>query len=288
MTDSGSSSERISPTAYATGYFWYLHGMSHKALATAQGRRMHYAFRPMVVGMGLLSGMSLDATLKARHRGIDELLDQAIETGAVGQIIEIASGLSPRGWRFAQRYGDRITYLDTDLPAMVATKRRLLQQAGLLSAHHQVVELDALAADGPQSLQAVAERLDPDVGTAIITEGLLSYLAPEDAGWLWRNIAATLGRFPQGLYMADMHFQRDLHNRAIKLFGWLLSRFVRGRMTVHFDSAGEIREAMACHGFAETEVHDAATLNANRDLLNGSQHVQILAARTRRGGPGTA
>lgn len=282
MSETGHESERISPTAYATGYFWYRHGMSHQALATAQGRRMHYAFRPLVLGLGLLGGISLDAMLLARHRGIDEYLDAAIAAGEVGQVIEIAAGLSPRGWRVARQYGERITYLETDLPAMAATKRGLLEGAGLLTQHHRVLELDALAEDGPQSLQAIAAQLDPGVGTAIITEGLLSYLAPAQVDRLWTNIAATLGRFPHGLYLSDLHFRSIRRSPAVKLFGRFLSRFVRGRMYIHFDDAAEAEDRMRRHGFDAVELRRAAALAANRDLADrpGAQRVRVLAART--------
>lgn len=278
-----SHSERISPTAYATGYYWYARGMSHQAFATPQGRRTLQAFRPLMLGLEAIGGLSLDATLMARHRGIDEKLDAAIRSGAVSQVIEIAAGLSPRGWRFAQRYGSRITYLDTDLPAMAATKSELLAQHDLLSERHRVVELDALAESGPQSLAAIAATLDPNAGTAIITEGLLSYLAPDEVDRLWARIATTLERFPHGLYLADLHFRSQTHGRTVKLFGWFLSRFVRGRINMHFDNAEQACESMDSHGFAEAEVNQAVTLDSNQDLGrdSGAERVQILRANTR-------
>lgn len=277
-----SHSERISPTAYATGYYWYAHGLSHPAFATRQGRRTLQAFRPLMLGLQTIGGLSLDATLMARHRGIDEKLDAAIRSGAVSQVIEIAAGLSPRGWRFAQHYGKAITYLDTDLPAMAATKRRLLAQHDLLSEHHRVVELDALAASGPQSLAGLADELYPTAGTVIITEGLLSYLSPQDAHDLWARIAATLNRFPRGLYLADLHFRGETHGHAVKLFGWLLSRFVRGRINMHFGHAEQARETLCSHGFSPAEVNQAITLASNRDLgrNSGAERVQILSAAT--------
>lgn len=276
-----SSSSRISPTAYATGYYWVAQGMSHPAFATAKGRRTLQAFRPLMFALDAVGGLSLDATLMARHRGIDERLDAAIQSGTVTQVIEIAAGLSARGWRLAQRHGERIVYLDTDLPAMAATKRELLEQHELLSSHHRVLALDALADSGPQSLAAIADRLDPHAGTAIITEGLLSYLAPTQAERLWQRIAATLGRFPQGVYLADLHFRSQTHGRAVKLFGWFLSQFVRGRINMHFEHAEQACAAMHAHGFACAEITQATRLASNQGLGPGAERVQILCARTR-------
>ncbi len=59
---------------------------------------------------------------------------------------------------------------------MVALKQRLLADGGLLTPGHSVVALDALADSGPQSLAALAKTLDPKVGTAIVTEGLMNAL----------------------------------------------------------------------------------------------------------------
>ena len=122
-------------------------------------------------------GATLEAYLLARHRAIDALLERAIERGEVSQVIEVACGLSPRGWRFATRHGDRLLYVEADLPDMAARKRAALERMGSLGDRHRVVEIDALRDDGPASLAAVAAELDPGEGLAIITEGLLGYLS---------------------------------------------------------------------------------------------------------------
>jgi len=51
-------------------------------------------------------------------------------------VIEVAAGLSPRGWRFRRRYGDRLTYVEADLPAMAARKRGALERMGSLGDRH--------------------------------------------------------------------------------------------------------------------------------------------------------
>ena len=76
------------------------------------------ALHPLMTVSGALGGPSLESYLLARHRAIDALLTEAVEDHGVSQVIEIAAGMSARGWRFANRYGDAITYVETDLPAM--------------------------------------------------------------------------------------------------------------------------------------------------------------------------
>ena len=200
-----SSSDAISPTAHYTGQVWLRNGLSHPLLGTREGRLLFDSLQPVMRTSALLGGPSLEPYLLARHHAIDARLEHAIEHDGVTQVLEVAAGMSPRGWRFAQRYGERLTYVEADLPAMAARKRRALDRIGSLSAAHRVVDLDALRDRGPLSLQAVAGELDPARGLAIITEGLLGYLAPEAMTGLWRRFARTLDGFAGGRYLSDLH-----------------------------------------------------------------------------------
>jgi O-methyltransferase involved in polyketide biosynthesis len=275
-------SEKISPTAYATGQFWIRHGLSPASLGTGQGRRLDRGFRLLMDLVRRVSGVSLEAMMLARHRGIDARLKAAIDQGRIGQVIEIAAGLSGRGARFAQHYGHRLQYLETDLPKMAAKKQQLLDSAGLLSARHRVLELDALAETGPASLAAAAGALDPAVGTAIITEGLMNYLSPADAQAVWRRIAEVLGRFPQGLYLCDVYPGRANGGAAMSAFGKLIQLFVRGRMHVHFDSAEQVVAVMHSAGFATAAIHRTADMAETQPLaaISGADRVSVLEAAT--------
>lgn len=275
-------SEQVSPTAYATGYFWYRHGLSHPALATSQGKRLDRGFGALISVAKALSGISLEALMLARHRGIDARLAEAIEDGRIGQVIEIAAGLSPRGWAFSKRYKKKLKYLETDLPAMAATKHRLLDREGLLSKQHQVLTLNALAESGPDSLAALADALNPKKGTAIITEGLMNYLSPEQARFVWRNIATTLKRFPNGLYLADAYLMDEQRSAGMAAFGAALQVFVRGRMHVHYRTEPEAIATLQAAGFGEIALHRAAELPVNADIAStrGADRVRILEAHT--------
>ena len=113
---------------------------------------MFESLRPINAVSSTLGGPSLESYLLARHRAIDALLDKAIDEHGVTQVIEVAAGLSPRGWRFTQRYGDRLTYIEADLPGMAARKRRALAAMGSLNDRHRVTEVDALRDRGPDSI----------------------------------------------------------------------------------------------------------------------------------------
>jgi O-methyltransferase involved in polyketide biosynthesis len=268
------TSSPITPTAHYTGHVWLRHGLSHPAFRTRQGAAMFAALRPFNGLARLIGGASLETMLLARHRAIDALLGQAIDDGRVGQVVEIAAGLSPRGHRFAARHAERgLLYIESDLPAMAERKRRLLESAGLARDNLRVVVLDALAADGDASLRAVANaRLDPARGTAIITEGLVSYLTRTATDRLWRQIARTLAAFPHGLYLSDLHLAEDfLRVPGARLLSSLLQTFTRTRREPFVD-ADQAVAALADAGFATSQLHRAGE--------RSSAHVRVVEART--------
>lgn len=273
-----SGSDSISPTAHYTGYVWVRHGLSDPSLATTEGRLLFESLLPIMRLSAAFGGPSLEAYLLARHRAIDSLLGRAIERGAVSQVLEVAAGLSPRGWRFAQRYGEQITYVEADLPAMAARKRRALGNLFTLGEHHRVQDLDALRGSGPGSLAELASRLDAGRGLAIVTEGLLGYLSPGDLDSLWRRFAVTLAEFPAGRYVSDLHLG-SAQTPEVRAFRVVLSAFVRGRVYLHFSdaeqAAGQLREA----GFRTASVRPAAQI-AGAAGDRGAHLAHILEAST--------
>jgi O-methyltransferase involved in polyketide biosynthesis len=271
-----SPSEAISPTAHYTAYVWARNGLSHPALATREGRLLFDALRPAIAAGRPFGGASLEAYLLTRHLAIDALLERAIEDNGVTQVVEIACGLSPRGWRFSQRYGERITYLEADLPGMAARKRAALDRIGCLSDHHQVLAVDALRDDGPESLVALAETLPADGGVAVITEGLLGYLASPAVEGLWRRIAAVLAGFPEGRYFSDLHMG-EVQNSQVRIFRVALSAFVRRRVHLHFHDPGSGERAACDAGFASARLRRGSEITGtNRG--RGSDMVHILEA----------
>lgn len=249
----------ISPTAHYTGFVWARNGLSHSELATLEGRVMFEAMRsPMLISRAL-GGPTLEAYLLARHRAIDALLERSIEERGTTQVIEVACGLSPRGWRFSRRYGERLSYVEADLPEMAGRKRRALERMGSLGDRHRVCEIDVLRASGPTSLAAVARGLDPGAATAIITEGLLGYLPREAIDGIWPRFATVLSSFAGGRYISDVHLA-SVQTSHVRGFRLLLSAFVRGRVHLHFDGPAAVTAALSAAGFDSSEVVPASSL----------------------------
>ena len=247
------SSDSVSPTAHYTGQVWLRNGLSHPALGTTEGRAMFMATEPLMLARRLTGGFTLEDYLLARHAVIDELLEQEVDAGRVGQVIEIAAGMSPRGWRFTQRHAD-LTYVETDLAGMTRRKRDALDRIGERSDGHRVAELDALRDDGPTSLGAVAAGLDPSRGLAVITEGLLSYLDDDSMQGLWRRIAKALERFDHGRYVFDLGVGSLGNGPTARVFRTALGTFVRGRVHEHFPEDEDAVAALHDAGFADVRI----------------------------------
>ena len=250
------ASDSITPTALYTGHVWARNGLSSAELETWRGRLMFESLQPVMWARRLLRQGTLEEYLLARHRAIDRLLERAIEERGITQVIEIAAGLSPRGWRFAQRYGARIVYVETDLPEMASSKRRALARMGSLSDGHRVAALDALADSGPLSLGTVAADLDPDRGLAIVAEGLVGYLPREGTEAMWRRFAETLQDFSAASHICHIHL-RDVDALQVELLSLLLSMFVRTRVRADYRDAREVEQVMLRAGFDRATVHSA-------------------------------
>jgi O-methyltransferase involved in polyketide biosynthesis len=264
--------DAISPTAHYTGQVWIRNGLSDPALGTWQGRLLHAGTAPLLAAAKLTGAPTLESFLLARHRLIDEILIEGVEDGTIGQIVEIAAGLSPRGLRFRRENPD-IAYVEADLPAMAERKRAALTEAGTPL---RVADLDALADGGAGSIAELGASLDGSRPTAFVTEGLLNYFPREEVKGIWRRIAEALVRFPGGLYVSDLHLRSNNDGTIERAFGKALGSFVRGSIHFPFDDEADAVEQLEAAGFTAAELHPGS--DASDDP--GADRVHVLEART--------
>ncbi len=264
--------DAISPTAHYTAEVWRRNGLSDDALGTLEGRLLYAGLWPLLTTADIAGLGTLEASLLARHRLIDGLLAAEIESGRVGQVVEIAAGLSGRGLRFGRRF-DELVYVEADLPTMAERKRAALARAG---AAHRVAELDAFAASGAGSLTELLASLDPGRGTAILTEGLLNYFPRGAVADLWGRIAAGLAEFPTGVYLSDLNLRHGNDGVPERGFMLALGAFVRG--SVHFpcDDPADAIALLEASGFAGARIHSG---DEAPGAARGAARVSVLEAR---------
>jgi len=220
--------------------------------------------------------------LMARHRVIDRELETAIESGEIGSVLEVAAGLSPRGYRFTKRFPE-LCYVEADLPAMAAHKRAILGAAGQVANNHRVVEIDALADAGDASIGAVCAReLPSDRGLAVITEGLLSYFDTDVVRGIFGRFADALAGYPAGLYLSDLHVDEDIAKiRGARAFRRVLNQWTRGDHHTYFSNAEDAIAAVIEAGFREADAPFASDFADELDLhgLDQTGRVRVLSAR---------
>lgn len=149
----------------------------------------------------------VDENRKAHFELRARSLDIALRECGISQILEIAAGLSFRGLALAAN--ESVTYVDSDLPEMTAIKAKLVPQlrAAPLKGSLTIRALDAL--DASAFRKAVAEI--PSGELAIIHEGLLMYLDPEEKKRLAASVHEALKARGGAWITADIYVQSETH-----------------------------------------------------------------------------
>jgi O-methyltransferase involved in polyketide biosynthesis len=222
---------------------------------------------------------TLDDMLIARHRCIDARLEASIRTCGVRQVVELASGLSARGLRMLRRF-DGLTWIDADLPAMARRKRKRVADAhGHVEGYH-VHAVNVLHEGGSLAIERLSEVLDPNVATAVITEGLTMYFGLDTTQGIWRRVRALIESLnAPGAYLSDLYLHADLVGYpAAAWFIGGLERFARGGVHIHFDTPDEVTAALVGAGFDDVFVHVPQD-TSDPSAPGGSPLVRVLEAR---------
>ena len=246
----------ISFTALYTGQVWATHGLSAPFLRTRKGALLLNSLTPFETASKWLFGGNIRSFLLQRHYLIDHCLHQAIESGSA-QVLEIACGLSSRGYRFKQQYPS-LHYIDADLPDMAAQKRELMDEQGLLNSHYQVVDINIFEQDGPLSLDYVMAHFDRSKPIVVITEGLVNYFPLEVIQPFWAQLAQQFKMFPAGIYLSD-NYPIYAHMRlanGIKVLAGLLGGLAKSRVSFHFNSDVAATDAYMDTGFDQLTIHN--------------------------------
>jgi len=271
MTQQLSKHRHISFTAHYTGYIWYQMGISHPALATAKGKTLAALVHPIESWAEKYVGGSMRTTLKQRHSILDNHLKELIEQHPNLQVLEIACGLSPRGWWFRQHYPN-ITYRELDLPDMAATKQAALQQ--IESNVDEVLSVDLFT----DAFAAAFEVFDPQRPLVIISEGLINYFEKPMLQQLIQAIANYGQDFKELHYLTDI-YPEPTQNKLATII-WNSSRLLkwmsRSAFSFHFKNPAEVENFFQDAGFNQVEVLQPKQFFEHTHLENKQQHLGDL------------
>lgn len=253
---------RIAPTAYFTAEMWAHAGFPDAArFSTPRGRFLLTAFRLLSAfgGWALPPAVRrLEDSLCIRHHCFDAWIAQA----RPDYTLELGAGLSARGLHNCGANAE-ITWIDVDLPHMVAAKQSLLGPLRLPGRYH-IAAGDLLSGDLAVGLPTLP---GPGQKVVAMTEGVTDYLSKDERLLAWRAIADLFRRFGGGAYLVDIYPSERLAawprgtSAAMHILGTVSGTPLRERVFERTDEAMVmLREA----GFDEVQRLDVDALNPSR------------------------
>jgi len=185
---------------------------------------------------------------EARHKSIGAMIQRM----RIGQILELAAGLSPRALDLTA--DPRCFCVETDLDGIIAEKRTLL---AAIHRRHRIPtrnnhRLTAANALDPDQLLAAATYFKAGQRLLIVHEGLLQYLSSSETEQVARNIHLLLGKFGGAWITPDFSLKADAENitDAQKTFRRIIAATTERTLYNNaFDSIEHLREYFRGLGF---------------------------------------
>jgi O-methyltransferase involved in polyketide biosynthesis len=174
--------DRISPTALMVAYARQFTDIVY-AKELAQLGNVE-AMIDQVLASEVDRPMELTVLIEGRYKAINHMMARFNSA----QIIELASGLSPRG--LVMTRDPRMTFVESDLTAMISCKQHLANQLIGDRANLYFAAIDV--ASQPSQLPLCVEHLDRQKPVTILCEGLLMYLTFEQKRQVFANIRELL------------------------------------------------------------------------------------------------
>lgn len=276
-------SSGISFTALYTGAVWQRHGLSEEGLIPASGQALYSLLTPFEGISRVIAGGSVRTFLLQRHLIIDQLIAEAVEQDGIGQVLEIACGLSPRGIRLRRQF-PHLKIVEADLPAMATRKAAFLATRGFLGEHHQVRPLDIFADSGPLSLETVIdEQFDADRPLLVVTEGLTSYFALDTISQFWRRLAGVLSQRPGSSYISETYLKpaNGIIGSGLNVLRQALGTMTHAQVSFHFSNGDDAARHLENMGFAKVDAVNPEHYYGQLPIpeSRGNPLVRILNAR---------
>ena len=202
------SFDPVSPTAKVVGF---LRGLDPKLKLSAE-------FLVGDEGKSLLDDldiqdqetMALMAILfQSRYHAINASIAQS--NIANSQVIEFASGISPRGYQWSQMNPGTI-YVESDLPQLMIHKSKLIRNALMQrdSINRGILHCCAANVLDLESMSNAIQDFDPAQPLTIVTEGLLLYFDEPEMDQFWENMRHLLSQHPNAVWVTDMVTKENL------------------------------------------------------------------------------
>lgn len=184
--------------------------------------------------------------IESRYRAIEQICDRL----GYSQIIEIASGLLPRG--MIRTENPDVIFIETDLPQMIAQKRQLQQ---ILIGDRPNLQFLALDITVAEQLPQCHQFLDQKLKLLVLTEGLLMYLSHDQKRQVFANVRTLLELYGGGWVTADFVTTDSLERRRqicpnLSYISQMVSRLSDRPITdTYFQNHQAVQEFINAQGF---------------------------------------
>jgi len=198
--------DMVSPTAKVVSHL----RDRHDNLEFAQKLTCHDEADRILHDMGIVDPAvlgKLAVLFRTRYQSINAVLQR----GGFRQVVEIASGISPRGLHWSREHPGTV-YIESDLPALMRTKAKAMRDAIAEDPTPQRGVLHCCGVDALDlaGLRHALEYTDPQARLAVVTEGLLLYFDDGEMQRFLENIRTLLTEHPKTVWIVDMVSRLDL------------------------------------------------------------------------------
>lgn len=177
--------DAISPTALMVAYTRQFtdipYGEELAQLVNAQ------SFMEQLQQKKLSQPSEVSVLVEARYKAVNQVISQHLQFETT-QIIELASGLLPRGMAMSQN--QNITFVESDLPIMISQKQQLVKR---LIGERQNLYFKAIdATNQPSQFPLNVNYLHQNQPVVVLCEGLLTYLTLAEKQKVFANVREIL------------------------------------------------------------------------------------------------
>jgi len=268
--------ERISPTAKMVAFLRTLTDIPFaKEIAAEIGTEKDFQ---TLAGVSMESITQFTPLFEARYKATNQIIAQR----RITQVLEIAAGLSPRG--FEMTSNPKVVFIATDLP-QILEQAKVIEETIFkkMNIHRPNFHFQIANALVREDLLQAATPFAFDKPIAIITEGLLLYLTREEKEALAGNIYVLLNKYGGLWITSDVNSiqsweklsqgNEDMQQQQIQNLSDITGRNIEKNM---FSDENDMRQLFTKSGFkieaypysnVLEELSCLKRLNLNRDEI---------------------